>query len=488
MTPEQISAAWRKLWGSVAFRLTFNYSLLAACTTVIVLLFVYIQIVNLLQMQFSRQISLTAHRLVAIYEQEGPESLESAIKTLLSDQTDVDSEMYLLLDSQGRKLAGNLDVPAAGQHRLAYATSQDEPVFRNGVASDGFLRAEALDNGWTLIVGHDVRDLREIKSLIGQAMLVMAFVALLLVTAGTYIFRVALMWRVQDIRDTATQVGTGKLTHRVPDAEEEDEFAGLRGDINQMLDRIEALMSGVRNVSDSIAHNLRTPLARVLAKLHTARNAQLDSKARVTAIEESTQEIMDLIAVTEKLLLIAEAESGVRRQAFHKVRLDDIVQDAIDLFEPLASEKGILFDYCRMSDDAAPSVSSATLAAHKSIFDPPPDPGPQVWADADLLAGVVVNVIENALKYAGQGARVTIRTSQQGRIARLLIEDNGPGVQDQHLEQIGTRFYRLSPGAPGFGLGLASVKAIISLHDGQVWFETANPGFRVRVELPAALA
>jgi|GEM_PF-154012 len=488
MTFDQVSAAWRKLWGSVAFRLTFNYSLLAACTTVVVLLFVYIQIVNLLQMQFSRQISLTAHRLVAIYEQEGPESLESAIKALLSDQTDVDSEMYLLLDGLNRKLAGNLDLPVAGQPRLAYAMSQAEPVFRNGVASDGFLRAEPLDNGWTLIVGHDVRDLREIKSLIGQAMLVMAFVALLLVTAGTYVFRVALMWRVQDIRDTATQVGTGKLTHRVPDPEEEDEFAGLRGDINQMLDRIEALMSGVRNVSDSIAHNLRTPLARVLAKLHAARNAQLDTHARVQAIEESAREIMDLIAVTEKLLLIAEAESGVRRQTFQKIRLDDIVQDAIELFEPLAAEKGIVLDYCSASGDTGRADGAQDNARRRSIFDTPPSAGPLVWADADLLAGVVVNVIENALKYAGQGARVMMRTSQQGRIARLVIEDNGPGVQERHLGQIGTRFYRPGAGAPGFGLGLASVKAIVSLHDGNVWFESADPGFRVRVELPAALA
>ncbi len=461
MNANRIGKAWRRLWGSVSFRLTFNYSLLAAATTIIVLLFVYLQIVNLLQMQFSRQISLTAHRLLALYEQDGAPALSGALAALLSDQTDVDSEMYLLLDEGGRKLAGNLDPQGVVPADFDESATRSEAVLRDGMPREGFLRLQQLDNGWILVVGHDVRDLQEVKHLISQAMLVTTFVALLLVAAGTYVFRLALTWRVQDIRDTVRHVGTGELTRRVPDAQEEDEFAGLRNDINHMLDRIEALMSGVRNVSDSIAHNLRTPLARVLGSLHSAQHRRLDEAGQQEAIDQARREIMDLIAVTEKLLLIAEAESGVRRQSFQKLDLNRILEDAVDLFEPLAAEKNI------------------TL--HLNC-----EANPQVWADADLLAGVVVNVIENSFKYAGPGAHISISAMRDGLFATLLIDDDGPGVDTQFMDQVGTRFYRLRPDAPGYGLGLASVRAIISLHEGQVWFEDAQPGFRVRIQLPCA--
>src|SRR3546814_6064571 len=115
-----------------------------------------------------------------------------------------------------------------------------------------------------------------------------------------------------------------------------DEFAHLRHDINHMLDRIETLMNGVRNVSDSIAHNIRTPLARVLAKLHKAQNGTRDVAGLSAAIDSASDEIMDLISVAEKLLLIAEAESGVRRQTFRPVLLEQLAHDVIELYEPLA--------------------------------------------------------------------------------------------------------------------------------------------------------
>src|SRR5690606_17515394 len=170
-------------------------------------------------------------------------------------------------------------------------------------------------------------------------------VALLLVIIGTFIFRRELRRRVEAIRNTALHVGTGDLNRRIPAPAQLDEFAQLRYDINHMLDRIETLMNGVRNVSDSIAHNVRTPLARVLAQLHKAQNGRNDAQVLAAAIDSASNEIMDLIAVSEKLLQIAEAESGVRRQTFHAVALKDIVRDVIELYEPLAEESGIVLEH-----------------------------------------------------------------------------------------------------------------------------------------------
>ncbi|NYT36761.1 HAMP domain-containing protein [Allopusillimonas soli] len=458
--------SWRRLWGSVVFRLTLNYGLLAAGITIIVLLVVYTQVASLLQAQFARQISSAAQRLVSYYDQNGPQALYAAVTELLSDQTDVETEMYLLLDAQGNKLAGNLDALSTRLTDLGTTEAALVPVLRAGTERQGYLRRQALDNGWTLIVGHDVRDLRNIKQVVAQAMLLTAVVGLFLVLGGTWLFRRALARRVGAIRDTARRVGTGELARRIPTLDDADEFAALRGDINQMLDHIEALMNGVRNVSDSVAHNLRTPLARVLADLHKVQDEELDRTARRAAVEKATQEIMDLIGVTERLLLIAEAESGVRRQSFQPVSLDDIVDDVVELFEPLAGEHGIVLTRQSSQDINADAA--------------------QAWADQDLLAGVVVNVVENALKYAGTGAQVRIGTAVRERHAILTIQDDGPGVPPEHRSRLGTRFYRLDSAARGFGLGLASVKAIVSLHEGSVRFEDAQPGLRVVITLPRA--
>ncbi|HEY9280840.1 MAG TPA: HAMP domain-containing sensor histidine kinase [Eoetvoesiella sp.] len=465
MSNRQIAPLWRRLWGSVAFRLTFNYGLLAMCTTIILLVFVYVQIVNVLQMQFSREITITAHRLVAHYKQKGRAALQAEIDELLSDQTDVDAEMYLLIGRQGEKLAGNLDLFLTSDFTKRAPEPVLLPVPRDGAQATGLLWIQSLDDGDTLVVGRDTHDLKEIKSLIGQASAAATLVALLLVLVGTYLFRRELRRRIEAIRETAIHVGTGELTRRIPAASQEDEFAHLRYDINRMLDRIEVLMNGVRNVSDSIAHNVRTPLARALAKLHKAQNSGADSAAMSEAIDFAVVEIMDLISVAEKLLLIAEAESGVRRQTFQAVQLDKIVEDVIDLYEALADEKDIVLEQKREGGSEA---------------------GHELWihADADLLAGVIANLVENSIKYTGNGARITIKTAQYNGSARLTVHDDGPGVEGKYFALLGTRFFRVNLDTPGFGLGLASVRAIVSLHDGTISFRDAAPGFRVDIEFP----
>lgn len=460
-----LAGAWRRVRGSVAFRLTLNYSLLAVCTTILLLIFVYGKVADVFETQFSRQISLTTHRLAVHSEERGRAALQREITQLLSDQTDIDAEMYLLLDEHGRKLAGNLDVFAA----LDLVRDPPHPlrlnVRRDGTPVDGFVAVRKLDDGSVLAVGRDTQDLKEINALIGKAVVAATVVALFLVLIGTFIFRQELRRRIEDIRSTAVQVGTGELTRRIPDATEQDEFAQLRHDINHMLDRIETLMLGVRNVSDSIAHNVRTPLARVLAKLHQAQQSRGDAGALAAAIDAASGEIMDLIAMSEKLLLIAEAESGVRRQAFAPVHLERIVRDVIELYEPLAEQRGVVLVQRR--------VRSAQGTDETWVL-----------GDADLLAGVLVNLVDNALKYAGDGARISIATGRRENTARLTIRDNGPGVADPHLALLGTRFYRVAPGLPGSGLGLASVRAVTSLHEGTLRFLNGNPGFTVDIELP----
>lgn len=470
MTPNRLLAAWRRLRGSVAFRLTLNYSLLAMATTAFLLIFSYGKIVDLLQMQFSRQVTLAANRLTSHYELLGRDALKKEIQQLLSDQTDIDTEMYLLTSPTGMSLIGNLElIPAEDLGELIPAVDllkqAETPmllnVLRYGKPITGLLTMRRLTDGSVLVVGRDIADMHEIQALIGKAVIAATLVALFLVLIGTSIFRRELRNRVQAIRDTALRVGTGELTRRIPDDNEVDEFVQLRYDINQMLDRIENLMTGVRNVSDSIAHNLRTPLARVLGRLSKARSSTRDPDELIAAIEAASAEVMELITVSEKLLLIAEAESGLQRRSFTIVSLKKLLEDVFELYEPVAIDSGIQLR-CRAVD------------VH-------------VKGDGDLLASAVTNLIDNAFKYAGSGARIDMQAWAEQGTAHITVSDDGPGVPAAQLPKLGTRFHRVAPEAsdiPGFGLGLASVRAIITLHGGHLKFLHASPGLCVDISLP----
>lgn len=466
---ERLAAGWRRLSGSVAFRLTLNYSLLAAGSTAFLLIFAYGKTVDLLQMQFSRQLTLAANRLTSHHDAFGREALQREIRQLLSDQTDIDTEMYLLSSPAGARLVGNLElIPAddlaAPLEAIDLLKEADAPtlvnVLREGMPVTGLLTMRELADGSVLVVGRDIADMREIQGLIGKAVIAAALVAVFLVLVGTTIFRRELRHRVQAIRDTALRVGTGELTRRIPDAVEVDEFVQLRYDINHMLDRIESLMHGVRNVSDSIAHNLRTPLARVLGRLDKARRDNPDPHALAAAIDGATAELMDLIAVSEKLLLIAEAESGVQRRNFTTISLNTLLNDVFELYEAVASESDIVLE-CR-----AETVN--------------------VQADADLLASAITNLIDNAFKYAGAGSRISMTAWRSDASAHIVVRDNGSGVPADHLDRLGTRFHRVSPDIPGFGLGLASVRAIVTLHGGHIRFLDAAPGLCVDITLPSS--
>lgn len=469
MPLEGLLSGWRRLWGSVAFRLTLNYSLLAVGTTAFLLIFAYGKIVELLQVQYSRQVTLAANRLVSHHDASGLDALRREIEQLLSDQTDIDTEMYLLSSPAGTRVVGNLELiptesPDEPRSPIVLLRESETPillnVLRHGAPITGLLTMREFSDGSILVVGRDIADMREIQTLIGKAVVAATLVALFLVLLGTTIFRRELRQRVQAIRDTALRVGTGELTRRIPDADEVDEFVQLRYDINHMLDRIETLMTGVRNVSDSIAHNLRTPLARVLGRLDKARkDHRNDPQALLAAIDAASSELLDLITVSEKLLLIAESESGLQRRSFDTISLRRLLDDVFELYEPAAAERGITLE-----------------SGGEDIV---------VLADADLLAGAITNLIDNAFKYAGPGAHIEMRTRKEEGAAHVTVRDNGPGVPAEHLDKLGTRFHRIDPDVPGFGLGLASVRAVVALHGGYIHFHDTAPGLCVDIMLPA---
>jgi signal transduction histidine kinase len=220
-------------------------------------------------------------------------------------------------------------------------------------------------------------------------------------------------------------------------------------------------MDGVRYVSNVVAHNLRTPLGRIRGHLEHALRGKSNYQGLEDAGNYAIEEIDSLTAVLEKLLQIGEAESGTRRRPFESVNLGELVTLVVELYDAAADAQGI---------SLIADVGGNTV----------------VFGDKDLLAIILGNLLDNALKYAGNCATITVRVSRERETVTLVVQDGGPGIPLQEREKVLRRFYRLDNRQLGNGLGLSIVVAFTFLHGGTIQLEDAAPGLRVRITLPFA--
>ena len=456
-----------RFWGSVAFRLALGYGLLAIGSMSVISAAFYFGTVGVLARSTDAKLLSVSERLARHFETRGSGGLRQEIEQLLADGIEQDTEVYLLLEPDGRRVAGNIygwSVKNAPPGRLT-----DLAVMRNGRPSLSRLLPRLLPDGSILVVGRDMQDRREIERLVWHALLAGGAVAVLLTIGGALLFRRQLEHRVGAIRRTAREIEAGDLSRRIPISDVEDEFARLNREINSMLDRIEHLMDGVRHVSNAIAHDLRTPLARIRSRLEEAlrpgrSRAELAGTARF-----SIEQVDELIRLLDRLLQIAEAESGARRQSFAPVSLGAVVIDVVELYDAAAEDERI------------------TLVSEIQGQ-------PVTLGDKNLLKSALANLTDNALKYAGSGATVYVRAAQDQDVVSMIVQDNGPGISPAERSRVIERFYRLdkSRSLPGNGLGLSIVAATASLHSGKLELEDAAPGLIARIILrraePAAQA
>ncbi len=448
-------------WSSIAFRLALYYGGLLLLTMVVVLAIFYVQMVGVLSNRMDQQAKQDLKRLETLSRHYGEASLELEIRNLLNDGVDSQTEIVILTDAHGAVLLGNASIQP--ERSLTTAGLRELRLQRHGRTITGRVAVALLPSGNMLVVGSDMEALRDIEQRFMRASLSAVVIVVILALSGSVGFRRLVDARATSIRRTLQQVANGELGARIPLAERDDEFTRLAHDINRMLDQVEQLMDGVRHVSNTIAHNLRTPLTRVLLQLRSAR--YLDGPEQRRQLERVEQELQDLGTVFEKLLQIAELESGMRRQEFTAVDLYTLLAEVDDLYAPVAEDA-----QCTMTVELQDQ--------------------PRALGDGDLLASALANLVENALKYACQqpGGQITITAQQHDAVVELRIQDNGPGVPPERLHQLTQRFFRAHERQPGHGLGLSSVQAIVALHDGQLSFANLHPGFEVRLTLPAAPA
>jgi len=452
----------RRLPISIAARLAASYGLLVMLAVSILSAVFYLSTVGVLERGTDRKLRTIAERVFAAYDESKPSAIHDAIAVELADGVDSDKEVFVLLSPDGRVIAGNREKwskygTAPGHLYTVRIRLREQSTLVRVVWRE-------FGDGNRLVVAYDMQELMAIRQLVRQALLVGAVIALALVYGGTVYFRQRLEQRIGEIRRVTREVESGDLSRRMP-VLGDDEFGRLATDINQMLERIEHLMSGVRNVSNSIAHDLRTPLTRLRGQLDDALRPTTNAEDLRETIANATLGIDELIVLFDKLLQIAESESGVRGRGFTAVDLNGIAEDMVDLYDAAAEEQG------------------ATLVL--SVQDGQPTLG-----DHDLLASALASLIDNALKYAGHGARIDVGVHADAETVSLAVRDDGPGIPDEDLPHVTERFYRVdrSRSQPGNGLGLSIVTAIATLHDGRLELTDAAPGLLARLVLPRRVA
>ncbi|TCR85287.1 ATP-binding protein [Rhizobium sp. BK376] len=317
-----------------------------------------------------------------------------------------------------------------------------------------------LPDGGALLIAQSLQEQREFREMLENATLFASLATALLGLFGAGGIGLASMKRLDAISDAATRIMKGDLKQRLPTGRAGGDIDRLATVVNHMLDEIERLMHEVKGVCDSIAHDMRTPLTRLLASLERARRRATSVEDYSQAVEESLEEVQGILKTFSALLRISEVEDGLRRSGFVELDLKTIVRDAVEFFEPAAEERGVALNLL----DGGPKPATAL-------------------GDPSLIFEAIANLIDNAIKFTSEGGSATVRIENGQKDIVVSVEDTGIGIRPEDAEAVLRRFYRAerSRHAPGNGLGLSLVSAIARLHDTKLEIGTPATGTNVRL-------
>jgi len=463
-------------------RLTATFILIFSLFSILLLAFITWQSSVQIQRQQANDIDREVAALQRVDEQGGIRALAFAVERISRAPG---PGVYFLGDATGQYLLGNVsDVPAnvilepgtysfdyeranpltdpapPGPGRLGRPNTQDKTGF-------AVVRSVVLSNGMRLVVGRDVVERRGYSVIIVQSFMfgVLGIIVFSIIAGGVTARRV--LKRIDTIRDTSTKIMSGNLSERVPVTKRNDEFDGLATNLNAMLDRIEQLLQGLKEVTDNVAHDLKTPLTRLRNQAETALRDGASDQTRLEALETTIAESDRLIQTFNALLMIARAEAGAPSGALTDIDVSAVVADVAELYGPMAEDEGIVIETAVVPD--------VHLRAHR-----------------ELIGQAMVNLLENAVKYAkpegsGEG-RITVGLRRAGGRVLIEVADNGPGIPAEDRKRVIERFVRLekSRSEPGSGLGLSLVDAVTRLLGGTFRIEDNAPGVRAVIDLPDA--
>ncbi len=444
---------------SASLKLAAVYGLLFAVSAYALVLFLWWTTTGLLDRQVEAAIHADAQGLSEIWQSGGVPALVLTIQERVAENVD-DDAIYILADALNRRITGNL---YSWPHRVTLPrTFYDLQLTRAGVKSVAEVYRYDLDGGFRLLVGRDVKGRQQLKTLMSGTLLSSAALVAGLAVIGALVMRNLFRRMVSDVSSTAAAIARGELGRRVRRSGRGDEFDAMAEAINTMLDRIARLMDGVKQVSNNIAHDLRTPIARARARLEDASTHAAGEADLRAAVERAIADLDGVTSVFQALMRIAEVEAGSRRSAFAELDLSPLLADLAELYEALAEEKGI---------DLVLQVPDAL----------------EIFGDRDLIQQAVANLLDNAIKFSPQGGQVRLAASKAERQVLISVSDQGVGIPSEDRARVTERFFRgeRARSTPGSGLGLALVQAVATLHDGSVVLDDADPGTRAMLRLSA---
>ncbi len=458
--PDTVFVRPIRLLKTTTFRLAMVYLALFGISVFLLLGFVYWSTAGIANSQTDDTIQAEITGLAEQYRANGLTGLVKVVRERAEHQR---QSLYLIVDSNNTALAGNLnawprvDTQEGGWLEFYYS----RPV--GGKIRDHLARARhlLLGGGFELLVGRDVQERLRIEQVMRTSLVWAVLLTLGLGLAGGIFMSRNLLRRIETINVTSREIMAGDLHQRIPVSGSEDEMDQLAGNLNDMLEQIEKLVTGMSQVTENIAHDLRNPLNRLRNRLEVTLMGEGSIEDYRGALEQTIGETEQLLETFNGLLNIARAESGRPDGEMVDFDLSDLVRDMADLYRPVAEEKEIKF-----SENICADV---TLCGNRH-----------------LMSQALANLLDNGVKYTPGGGTVAVVLERDDAGLRLIIADSGPGIPDADRERVLDRFVRLedSRNSPGSGLGLSLVKAVAGLHSADIMLEDNLPGLRVVLSFP----
>lgn len=466
-----------KLFRTTAFKISVVYLCLSAIGAGLVLGRVGWNVKQLIDEQTAQTVNADITGLAEQYQEGGVNQLVQTIQRRIRQPG---ADLYLLTTNAGEPLVGNivslppgvLDHP--GLVETDYLRKGDISAHHRALA-----RIFALQGGFRLLVGHDIEEGVRLRHILAGALATSLIWLVIIGTIGGLWAARRVLHRVDKINAQAQNIVSSGLSGRLPLAGTGDELDRLVHNLNSMLDRTEVLMTGLKEVSDNLAHDLRTPLTRLRSRAEQALHSAKTAEDYRCALEKVIEESDGLIRVFNALLMIARAEAGTGFDGMVEFDAAGVARDVAELYEPLAEDRGMAFSL---------NVES----------------GLTLLGSRELIGQALANLVDNALKYGapaqpaegeGDDAKPALEpkplflsAKRHGPFVEISVADRGPGIAAEDRARVLDRFVRLenSRSPPGSGLGLALAAAVARLHNGKLLIEDNEPGLRVTLVLPAS--
>ena len=470
--PVEPRSSWLAPLGKVlrttAFKLSIVYLFIFAIGAGVVLTSLGYNLRSLVDEQISETIEAEIRGLSEQYQRGGIRRLVEIVERRAQQPN---SALYLVTTFAGERIVGNVVQLPAGVLDLpgVVETSYQRPG-ETEASHRALARIFLLQGGFRLLVGHDLEDRDTLGRVMKQALLTSLGWLVLIGTIGGFIVATRVLRRVDGMSASAQNIMTGDLTQRLPVTGSGDELDRLAQNLNTMLERIGKLMQGLREVSDNIAHDLKTPLTRLRNGVEQALRTGESPQDYRAALEKVLDDSENLIRIFNALLMIARLEAGSGRESMSAFDLSKVVADLAELYEPSAEEEGLSLE----------TSIEAGLTLH---------------GNRELIGQAVANLIDNAIKHGVpqdallKPSLVSVGARRQGSNIEITIADRGPGIAEKDRGRVLDRFVRLegARSRPGSGLGLSLAAAVARLHDGSIRLEDNAPGLRVVLAFPAGL-